>query len=348
MPLSRRVLLAAVVLCAAPAMPGVPGGAPPELRPERPILPAAAAPVEPMADHEAAAGPAEPDVTTPPARPASVPTRRVALRVEDVTAVRDTLRQVRRHDAVAHATVVRRARLAVAGAPAGTELVVAAVDTDAFRRLAPQVVADTVGVWDRLDEGAIAVTHEHAGRLGLQLGGDLQLGGQHAVPVRVGAFATNGVPPVAEAIVDRATGARLGLDEVPATVLVALRDDASAATIAAQLEEQVGREVTVVPDPRAPAPTPASPTPPQGDTVWDLLAMCESSGNWHANTGNGYYGGLQFLPESWWMVGGTGMPHEATREEQILRAERLQGLQGWKAWPVCSVRVGLRPGPPFP
>ena len=79
--------------------------------------------------------------------------------------------------------------------------------------------------------------------------------------------------------------------------------------------------------------------------MWDVLAGCESSGDWHANTGNGYYGGLQFLPESWWLVGGQGMPHEASREEQIRRAELLLARQGWVAWPVCSIRVGLRSDP---
>ena len=75
--------------------------------------------------------------------------------------------------------------------------------------------------------------------------------------------------------------------------------------------------------------------------VWDDLAQCESSGDWSINTGNGYYGGLQFSAESWRLVGGTGLPHQASKEEQIMRAERLQALQGWRAWPVCSERLGL-------
>ena len=50
---------------------------------------------------------------------------------------------------------------------------------------------------------------------------------------------------------------------------------------------------------------------------WDAVAQCESGGNWAINTGNGYYGGLQFSPSTWAANGGTGMPHENSREEQI-------------------------------
>lgn len=79
------------------------------------------------------------------------------------------------------------------------------------------------------------------------------------------------------------------------------------------------------------------------DQVWLDLARCESSGNWGIDSGNGYYGGLQFLPSSWRAVGGRGMPHHAHPMEQIARADALQRIQGWKAWPVCSVKLGLRP-----
>jgi len=78
-----------------------------------------------------------------------------------------------------------------------------------------------------------------------------------------------------------------------------------------------------------------------GNTVWDRIAACESGGNWAINTGNGYYGGLQFTLGSWQAVGGTGYPNQASREEQIARAKILQARQGWGAWPVCSVRAGV-------
>ncbi|CAN5352405.1 transglycosylase family protein [soil metagenome] len=78
-----------------------------------------------------------------------------------------------------------------------------------------------------------------------------------------------------------------------------------------------------------------------GNTVWDQLAECESGGNWAINTGNGYYGGLQFSLGSWQAAGGSGYPHEASREEQIRVAENLLDMQGWGAWPSCASQLGL-------
>jgi hypothetical protein len=81
--------------------------------------------------------------------------------------------------------------------------------------------------------------------------------------------------------------------------------------------------------------------PVAGDSVWDQLAECESGGNWSINTGNGYYGGLQFSESSWHAVGGSGLPHQHSREEQIKRGKILQSQQGWGAWPSCSAKLGL-------
>ena len=77
-------------------------------------------------------------------------------------------------------------------------------------------------------------------------------------------------------------------------------------------------------------------------SVWDRLAQCESGGNWSINTGNGYYGGLQFSLSTWRAYGGSGMPHEASREEQIAIAKKLQADAGWGSWPACSSKLGLR------
>lgn len=74
---------------------------------------------------------------------------------------------------------------------------------------------------------------------------------------------------------------------------------------------------------------------------WDELAQCESGGDWHISTGNGYYGGLQFALGSWQAAGGSGYPHEHTAAEQIHRGEILQDMQGWNAWPTCARIVGL-------
>ncbi|HTM83286.1 MAG TPA: transglycosylase family protein, partial [Mycobacterium sp.] len=61
---------------------------------------------------------------------------------------------------------------------------------------------------------------------------------------------------------------------------------------------------------------------------WDSVAACESDGNWSINTGNGYYGGLQFAPGTWAANGGSGLPHNASRDEQIRVAENVLATQG--------------------
>jgi resuscitation-promoting factor RpfB len=77
-------------------------------------------------------------------------------------------------------------------------------------------------------------------------------------------------------------------------------------------------------------------------SVWDKLAQCESGGNWSINTGNGYYGGLQFSLSTWRAYGGSGYPHKASREEQIRIAKKVQASDGWGAWPACTSKLGLR------
>lgn len=71
---------------------------------------------------------------------------------------------------------------------------------------------------------------------------------------------------------------------------------------------------------------------------WDAVAACESGGNWAINTGNGYYGGLQFTMGTWRSNGGSGSPHQASRAEQIRVAENVLRSQGIGAWPVCGRR----------
>jgi hypothetical protein len=83
------------------------------------------------------------------------------------------------------------------------------------------------------------------------------------------------------------------------------------------------------------------PLASSGD-VWGRLAQCESGGNWATNTGNGFYGGLQFSLSSWHAVGGVGYPHQASAAVQIEMGRRLLARQGWGAWPACSRRLGLR------
>src|SRR6476661_3850178 len=75
-------------------------------------------------------------------------------------------------------------------------------------------------------------------------------------------------------------------------------------------------------------------------SVWDKVAQCESGGNWNTNTGNGYYGGLQFSASTWRAYGGSGSASGASREQQIALAEQVLAAQGWGAWPVCSRKAG--------
>jgi uncharacterized protein YabE (DUF348 family) len=89
------------------------------------------------------------------------------------------------------------------------------------------------------------------------------------------------------------------------------------------------------------APVPAivkvgTRTVPDG-SVWDRIAQCEAGGNWHANTGNGYYGGLQFNLGTWRAYGGPSRPDLVSREQQIAIAEKVRAASGgYGAWPVCG------------
>lgn len=102
----------------------------------------------------------------------------------------------------------------------------------------------------------------------------------------------------------------------------------------------------------APAPAPATTTTApapvttsSGGTVWDAIAQCESGGNWAINTGNGYYGGLQFLQSTWLANGGgayASLPSEASREQQIAIATKVRDAAGgYSPWPACAASLGL-------
>jgi hypothetical protein len=79
-----------------------------------------------------------------------------------------------------------------------------------------------------------------------------------------------------------------------------------------------------------------------GSTVWDQLAQCEAGGNWATNTGNGYYGGLQFSLGTWQAYGGSGLPSNASRGTQIAIATKIRDASGgYGAWPACAASLGL-------
>jgi resuscitation-promoting factor RpfE len=89
----------------------------------------------------------------------------------------------------------------------------------------------------------------------------------------------------------------------------------------------------------AAAPMALSTATANADSVnWDAIAACESGGNWAINTGNGYYGGLQFSMGTWRANGGSGSPHAASKSEQIRVAENVLASQGIGAWPSCGGR----------
>jgi hypothetical protein len=135
------------------------------------------------------------------------------------------------------------------------------------------------------------------------------------------------------------------------------------ATLAASVDRQSGMTPPTHPSRPSPAPAPNEAEPPldatpapepspstalvpvppaadDSDLVWDRIAACESGGNWHINTGNGYYGGLQFSERTWRSVGGPDLPHEHSREVQIHYARILQARSGWDQWSCANARFG--------
>ncbi len=111
--------------------------------------------------------------------------------------------------------------------------------------------------------------------------------------------------------------------------------------------QQVASNVTVTAQPKTvrKGAKPGTEVPPVRDGVtWDALARCESTGNWGINSGNGYFGGIQFDQGTWERQGGLKYAPRAdmaTREEQIAIAEVTRARQGWGAWPACTSRIGV-------
>lgn len=139
--------------------------------------------------------------------------------------------------------------------------------------------------------------------------------------------------------------ARLSIEDVPRETPERLDGAVLPTPGSAPMEATLHAVATPPPSPtsRLAAPAPASVTY-SGDSVWDDLAQCESGGNWSINTGNGYYGGLQFSYGTWHDYGGgefAEYPHQATREEQIVVAERLRDARGYAPWPACRAKLGL-------
>jgi hypothetical protein len=85
----------------------------------------------------------------------------------------------------------------------------------------------------------------------------------------------------------------------------------------------------------------AAPAQAASGGVWDKVAECESGGDWHINTGNGYYGGLQFSKQTWNAFGGSGTADQHSKKEQIKVAQKVLKEQGPGAWPNCGKKAGL-------
>ncbi len=120
-----------------------------------------------------------------------------------------------------------------------------------------------------------------------------------------------------------------------------------AAVVAVALAVPAPSMVAAAPPPAAPGPG-AARVPydcARNQWPWGCIAECESSGRWDVNTGNGFYGGLQFWQPTWEEFGGLKYAPRAdlaTRQEQNRVAEDVLSVQGWRAWPVCSRRYGLQ------
>ena len=153
--------------------------------------------------------------------------------------------RVRGVDGVAHAAGMLVATTEVGSGAGLAPVTVAAVDPEDFRVLTPQITADAVAVWERLTEGDVAFTHDVGYRLQLELGS--QVSTSSLEPLRVGALASNGVPPVADAILSRDRAAELALTG-DTEVLVAVEQGTSPVAVAERLT-QSGLEVEILPDP---------------------------------------------------------------------------------------------------
>ncbi len=110
------------------------------------------------------------------------------------------------------------------------------------------------------------------------------------------------------------------------------------------VNEAVDEKVTVGTKPKPEAETDTEEPPASGNAgAWDRIAQCESGGNWAANTGNGYYGGLQFSSGTWAAYGGRSYApnaHQASKAQQIAIAEKVRAARGSYAdWPVCGKKA---------
>lgn len=163
------------------------------------------------------------------------------------------------------------------------------------------------------------------------------------------------VAPTTETTAAAAPEATTSTTEAPASTTTQAPRTTSTEAPATTAAPTTAAPTTSPPTTAAPTTTTTAPPPqpssssdeayayddPRSTQVWYDLAECESGGNWSIDTGNGYYGGLQFSLATWESVGGTGYPHQHPAATQIEMGRRLQARQGWGAWPHCSEELGL-------
>lgn len=165
-----------------------------------------------------------------------------------------------------------------------------------------------------------------------------------------------GEPATPRRETETAAGAVQEVDDTPAatTTTVHVHETTTTTHVHAPVQAAVHDEEPHVhaeahehPEPEPTTTTTTAPPPeyayddPRSTQVWYDLAGCEAGGDWSADTGNGYYGGLQFSLGTWERVGGTGYPHHHDRATQIEMGRRLQAQDGWDAWPHCAEKLGL-------
>lgn len=167
------------------------------------------------------------------------------LRLDGVPPERGTIvEELLGIEGVSFATTLTVGNVDIAAHDVVTAVRVAAVDPAGFRVLTPQVTASAVEVWQRISEGDAAFLHDVGHRLELELGQRLPAAGH--TTLRVGAFASNGAPPVADVVVSRETGEHLRLEGTQ-SVLISVMDDASA--VAKRVEQAIGMTPQIIEEP---------------------------------------------------------------------------------------------------
>jgi hypothetical protein len=213
-----------------------------------PLLPPLADPDRALAEGTTLV-PSTDDAALPPADEEPILTHAPRIRLQQgERTVDDPVRVALEVPGVTFATSVDIGELTITSEDGSTVLRVAAVDPNGFRVMTPQVTASYAALWERIADGDAAFTHDVGTRLALELGSRVPAGTDEETTVRVGAYASNGVPPIADVVVSHRTAAELGVDG-EATLLVAIASDADVAAVTSALAASTGMEPDVIEEP---------------------------------------------------------------------------------------------------